>query len=439
MQKLWGGISSSLWSREISQSLLALWRSRGVRQSFLVMFGNTAAQGFSAIALILISRLLGPAGFGEFSLGFAIALILNRFADLGLSTAIQRFVPKAQGPEQVNRLVSYATRLKLAVVIIVIVLGLLVYQPLAAFLNFDNPTIILLAFLLSPVTVLYEHFQAVLQSMHRFWQSVLMNVIQAAAKALLAVAFWLSQMKTSVPILASYLAAPFLPIVIMRWLLPAWVKIKPLVGDYKSERKLTKSVMGHAAVGFMAAGVIENIDVLFVQRFLNTYETGLFGGVSRVALLIALMAYSLGTVLNPRVAAFTTRKQIRSFLNKTLLLGGLCVIGFLAYLVVAEWVLILTVGSEYLSGLNVMNILVAASFLTLAVMPLMALFFSFDAPWYFSVSGILQLVIILVGNYIFVPIYGLEASAWTRLISRLALFVFTAILVWYFYRKKSQN
>jgi O-antigen/teichoic acid export membrane protein len=400
------------------------------------MFGNTASQGFSAIALILISRLLGPSKFGEFSLGFAIALILNRFSDIGLSTAIQRFVPKAEGHDQVNKIVGYASRLKLVVVTIEVIVGLLIYQPLAAFLNFDNELIILMAFLLSPATVIFEHFQAILQSLHRFWQSVMMNVIQAVAKAGLALAFWVGQTQASVPILATYLAAPLLSVLAMRWLLPAWVKIKPFTGDFSTEKKLTKSVMGHAAIGFMAAGVIENIDILFVQRFLNTYEAGLYGGVSRVALIIGLMAFSLSTVLNPRVAAFTSRKQIRNFLNKSLILGGLCVLGFLVYLLVAEWVLILTVGREYIAGLQVMNILMASSFLTLAVIPLMALFFSFDAPWYFSVSGILQFVIIVGGNLMFVPTLGLEASAWTRLVSRLVLFLFTAVLVWYFYQHK---
>ncbi|MBP7774930.1 hypothetical protein KA078_04020, partial [Candidatus Woesebacteria bacterium] len=67
--------------------------------------------------------------------------------------------------------------------------------------------------------------------------------------------------------------------------------------------------------------------------------------------------------------------------------------------------------------------------------PFIALFFSFDIPWYFSLSGVLQLAIIVVGNGIFVPEYGLAAAAWTRLAARMALFVFTVIFAIYMYKK----
>jgi len=316
-----------------------------------------------------------------------------------------------------------------------ILLGFATFQWLAELLRFDNQFIVLIAFLLSPATILYEHFQAILQGLHRFSQSVIMNVIQAVMKATATVLFWFGEVTTATPLLIMYLSAPLLPVLFVKKLLPRWFSLNIFTKDFSTERSLTKSIISHAAVSYMAAGIIENIDILFVQRFLNTYEAGLFGGVSRIALLFALMAYSLGTVLNPRVAAYTTTRQLTSFVKKSLLLVAACVIGFLVYLIVAKWLLIFTIGSEYLSGLSVMNILVASSFLTLAVMPFVALFFSFDAPWFFSVSGLLQLGIIIVGNVVFVPVYGLEASAWTRLISRAVFFVFTVAMAYYMYRK----
>lgn len=419
--------------------LQAFFRSQGIRQSLVVMFGNAAAQCFSAVALILISRLLGPSRFGEFSLGFALALILNRFSDLGLSFAVQKFIPKAQSKNEINRLVSYTTLVKGWVVVSQIALGLLSYQWLAELLQFQNSTIILCAFLFSPATVLYEHFQAVLQSLHRFSLSVLMNTAQAVLKAAAAVAIWFGGVSSTTAILIIYLLAPLFPVLFIKRLLPSWMSITPFSGNFSSERSMTKALMSHAAVGYVTAGIIENIDILFVQRFLDTYEAGLLGGVSRVALLFSLLAYSLGTVLNPRVAAYTSIHQLNSFMKKSLLLLVACVVGFIIYLMLANWILILTVGQSYLSGINVMNTLVASSFLTIAVMPFIALFFSLDAPWYFSISGVLQLIIIVTGNVVFLPIYGLEATAWTKLVSRAVLFLFTVGVSMYLYHQKRRS
>jgi O-antigen/teichoic acid export membrane protein len=106
----------------------------------------------------------------------------------------------------------------------------------------------------------------------------------------------------------------------------------------------------------------------------------------------------------------------------------------------ARWFILLTIGGEYLAGLPILIILVAASFLALASMPFIALFYSFDASWYFSISGVAQLAIVLLGNLLFVPRYGLAAAAWTRLATRLFLFGFSAgVGLYLYYRKYVQN
>ena len=188
---------------------------------------------------------------------------------------------------------------------------------------------------------------------------------------------------------------------------------------------------------------MEKVDVLFLQKNLTTYETGLYGGVSRIAMLFALVAYSLANVLNARVAKYKHREHLQQYIKKALGVVVLAALGFAAFVPIAKLVILLTIGPEYVAGVGVMLILTAASFLAIAAIPFIALFYSFDADWYFSISGILQLIIVLVGNAVFVPLYGLEAAAWTRLATRLFLFLFTAVIGLYLYNKhygaKTQN
>jgi O-antigen/teichoic acid export membrane protein len=192
----------------------------------------------------------------------------------------------------------------------------------------------------------------------------------------------------------------------------------------------------HTSIAFVSAGIIENIDILFVQKYLSSYETGLLGGVSRIALLFSLIAYSLGNVLNPRVARYKDKKDVNSYIKKALFLLVACIAAFLAFIPFGKLAILLTVGPEYLPGINILYILTAASFLAIAAVPFLALFYTFEASWYFSVSGILQLVIMIVGNAVFVPLYGLEAAAWTRLSTRLFLFIFTCLVALHQYKKR---
>ncbi len=456
---------------------------QGLRQSLLMVFGNAAGQGFSAISLILITRALGPNYFGQFSVGFAIVLILVRLNDLGMTFAVQKYAPRAKSHEDANRLFSYTLKIKLIAAGVIALIGILGGGWLAQVLNFESSNIISTAFIVSAATVLYEHFQTMLQSLHRFGQSVVANTIQAVAKFggaivlifttgtwylfgldLPFIRIWPPQappleiseeqswamgipydMQSGI-VLATYvifcwyMLAPLIPFVLgFRKLFPDWVRLS-LKGSFAKENTLVRSLATHSAVGFIATGVIENIDILFVQGYLDTYEAGLLGGVSRIALLFNLMAFSLGTVLNPRAAKYQNPKELQSFIKKGWLLVGASLLGFLALVPFADQIILLTIGQQYASGSGILVILLGSAFLSMAVMPFIAVFFSVEVPWYFSVSGVLQLLIVVIGNAVFVPLYGLEAAAWTRLVARAALFVMTVgIALWAFRCMKLQH
>jgi O-antigen/teichoic acid export membrane protein len=408
----------------------------GVWQSLITIVGNTLATGLSAVALILISRALGPTRFGEFSVGFAIVLILNKVNDGGLNATLLKFVPPAHSDqEKMNRFFSYTFKLKLIIAAIILLLGVGLTPWLSSVLNFPQPLIILLAFTLSFASTAYEHLLTMLQSLHRFSEAVAVNAAQSATKLLGALLLSFLAFSNNTIIFSFYMLAPVIPLVCTKWLLPKWVHLK-LQSNFAGEKKLVLNMAKHSAIGFIAAGLIENIDLLFVQRYLSSYETGLMAGVSKIAAMVVLIAYSLGNVLYPRVARYQTQEHLAKYLKKSFLLVVMTIIGFLALLPFARLSILLTIGPEYLSGTEVLYILIAGSFITIATIPFLALFYAFKANWYFSISGILQLLIVVMGNVALVPEYGLVASAWTRLGMRAFLFVFTAGLgLWLYYQK----
>lgn len=408
--------------------------SKGVFQSLLTIFGSLIASGFSALSLILIGRYLGPERFGEFSVGFAILLILVRLNDLGMTNIVQRYAAQESDTTKINRIFSLATKIRLIGAGIIIVVGLLSSQWLASVMNFPQPTIIYLAFILSTATTFYEHFQAMLQSLHKFVASSLVNILQAVAKFIGALILTVVTNGATLPIFSWYVFAPAIPVFLFSLFLPKWVQIH-IQQDFSVEFDRIKKLTLHSSIAIIAAGIIENIDVLFVQSYLNTYEAGLLGGVSRIALLFSIAAYALSSVLNPRVAKYQDKQHLISFIKKGTLLALISMFGFLVFVPFSQLILHFTIGDQYLPALGILNILVAASFLTVALVPFIALFFSFDNPYYFSLSGILQLLIIIAGNMIFVPLYGLEATAWTRLVSRIVVFIFTIVFAYYAFKK----
>ncbi len=406
---------------------MKLFASTGLRQSAFTIVGNLMGTALSAIAVILFIRILGPEKYGEFSVGFAIVLILTRVVDFGLNTAIVKFAGEDNKQSDKNFIYSYTLKLKLFITVLLFLIGLVSYQTIAQFLGLREPLIILLSFTFGLATGYYEYLISILQSLHLFGKAVFVNAVQAIVKLIVAITLlWLGT-HNLLPPYFWYIFAPFIPFTLFRFLLPKWLKLNFSLKNKPLAKKIHQ-LATHASIGLIAAGVIENIDILFVQKYLNTYETGLYGGVSRVALFFAIVAYSLGNVLNARVARYKSQEHLAKYLKKALVLALLIILSFIFFVPLAKPVILLTIGAEYLQAQNILLILTAASFFALAAIPFIALFYALEADWYFSVSGILQLLIVLVGNFIYVPNMGLEAAAWTRFVVRLFLLIFSIVV-----------
>lgn len=407
-------------------------RNSGAFQSLVNVFGSLGATGISAVSMILISRTLGPIKFGEFSVGFSLLLILNKITDLGLTLTLLKFIPQSSEIKTQNELFSFTLKIKFMFSIVIATIGILATPHLSDYIGFENQSILYLTFFFNIITVVYEHLLAMLQSLQRFGQSVLATAIQAIAKfcSTLILIFFLPT--HGLFAFVTYMGAPIVSLLFYKKLLPKSVRFSFSALEPEQLQKIWK-MASHSAIGFIALGVIDNVDILFVQKHLDAFETGLLGGASRIAMLFSMAAYSLSTVLNSRVARYSLKSDLFAYLKKALVLSLILIGGFLLILPFTKYAIILSIGTQYLAATAILNILLAASFISVITVPFVAVFFSFKkAEWYFSASGVIQLIVIILGNMLFVPEYGLEAAAWTRFVTKLVVLLFSLIVAAYY-------
>jgi O-antigen/teichoic acid export membrane protein len=422
------------------QSLLALAKkSEAIRQSLLTTVGTAVTGVVSAVALMYISRVLGPTQFGVFSVGIAIMTIVSRIGDMGLNSVITRQLPKWSGQkDKAKELLRQLVQWKVMFIVTgIIVLGLLV--PVGSqLLNFPYPVLIWLALIGSVGLIMYEHVMLVLSALHEFtWVNVL-NITQAVLKVvfffLLGVLGWATALNVSIwYYFAPFITAAWIMTRFKDWLLVLPRKASPEVSN------LIKTYAVHAGLGVIAMTLITNIDVLFVQKYLSTFDTGIYAGASRIALFVGFISSAIGGVLNNRVARYHDRATLSLYLQKSLAVVGLAVLGFIAFLPFAKLILIFTIGGEYLSGQWPMILLVANAFLTMAIVPYISFFYAVDHPNYFSIGGFLQLFFIIAGNVLFLPGFGLEAAAWSRIVATCAHGLYTIWYTWYAFNRLPAN
>jgi len=413
-----------------------LYNSEGINQTVITGFSNYTSAILAAFAIIFISRNLGPTIFGEFSAAFSLATVLAKLNDAGITIATQKFASKSTNKREVKSIVLYGYRLKMLLSSILMVLVLPLSGYLTHIFSFSHPAIVPISISLGLFLVYNDQLIASLLATHSFLKAAYANILQAGLKLIAAIVITFKLDNALLPLLISYLLAPGIPVIFKSLFEPAWFKkTKPIKISSKNKQKFL-SLAKHSALLVFVLGILDSVGVLFVKAYLSSYEAGLLGGISRVAMLFIMIGVSISQVLNNRVSRYTDKHNLKIYLNKILYLSGASIMLFLLTLPLLPLIIRYTIGTEYLVALVPMILLLASVFVYILSVPFAALFYSFEKNSYFSISGFIQLTSIILGNLLLVPSFGITGSALAQLFSRSILLVFTLFFAYRAYREK---
>lgn len=403
-------------------------KSKGLLSIAVLGSGNILGTIISAIALILFSRYMGPTEFGLFSAAFAAMQIVVRLTDLGTNTAVERAIARviASNIRLADRLMRVALWFKLFTYLICVSIAWYLSPWIAhSFLKIDDVALIRSAFLYSLGTIFFEYSRIILQSSHKFALVAHITIAQAIGKLGFGLIFIWQGLLNAGNALFIYGLIPGIGALL------AWKRNTlssfMLPQTWKADFKIIFAVAKWTAVAAIAATLSDNIDTLLVQSFMSSYETGIWAGAVRIATFASVIGWSVGAVLNVRVAKYTDPKNLRNYLNKSWKLS-LAIIFLLALsLPFAPIIINLTIGSAYLEGVIPLQILIMSSALSGAASPYIALFYLFDKPQYYAYAGIIETITIILGGIILIPMFGLVGAAVARVLVRAIVLGFTLI------------
>lgn len=407
--------------------LASLFRSQGLKSAALVTGGNISATVIAAIAMILFSRLLGPEQFGVFSVLFSLLLILSKVGDAGINIAVQREVARRTGDDMHDiRMIQTGSALKGILSAGIAVIGLASGAWVGRSLLHIGPDsrFVPLVFLLTVSVILYEYVNTVLQAKQFFGLSVVSNYIQSLGKLAVAIAMYSAGVSLPIVILA-YLLLPALGAAV------GFVKIPPAHFIPKLHKGYVRKIIAVAkwtSIAILSATLADNVDVILVQNYLTSYDTGLWSAAVRIATLASLIGWSIGTVVNVRVASYGDKKNLHSYLRKALILALGTLIGVSGLVLFSGPLISITVGSAFLGAVPALNLLFISTAILTAATPYVALFYLFDKPAFFAWSGIISTVVLLAMDVVLIPQYGLMGAGYARIVTRLAGLLFT---LWY--------
>ena len=414
----------------MNTTLHKLFRSQGLRQSGLTVGANTFATGISAVTLIILSRVLGPEQFGLFSVAFSLTLFLARFGDFGLNMAVQKYVSQLHEHEneRASSIIVAVAKVKALIGLVLFLIGLTFGQLISKrVFGIQEPLLVQVSIAFSGVIIAYDFGVVLLQSTLEFIKAALLPFLQSILKLATVGVLMVQKIESVSFIYLMYTLAPLVSVIAAWRFLPRWFNSRSKLQE--KDTKLILTMTKFTAIAVISAAVVDHVDTLMVKMYLNEFETGLFAAASRISLLIAVMGYSLGAVLNTRVARYAHQGHLSSYLSKAIAMSVAAMLGIAISLPFNRILLMMTAGEAYAQALTPLHWLVASSFVVLATVPFVAIFYAIEFPLYFALSGMLQTISLIGLNALLIPHYGIEGAGYARLISRLVVLIATIVLV----------
>ena len=360
--------------------------------------GTIAVVGM--IFSIITARGLGPSTFGLFSALTALVTLLSSLGDLGISSALVNFLPKVADRRSV--LISVTFWFQIAVTLVLT----LALMAAGFFHNFiipgSTPQHFITIGVLTGLYVLQGFALGIFNAEKKFLRASILQGSDSIIKLIIVAGLFFSRnLNIELAILANVFST-LISLIYGFW--GEFRNIRPIFPRAQLAEifQFSKWIALSRTFGVM----VSRVDVILLNLLAGSFQAGIYSAASRIALVFALLVSSIGAVTAPRFSAFIRKEDIKSYLKKVaLMVGGISLI-MLSTVALADPLVRLIFGEQYLAAIPVFRAMTLAMIpFLLSVITSQPLIYSFNQPKFFSWITIIQVVTIISLDLIFIPRY----------------------------------
>lgn len=373
----------------------------------------------AAVSIGVLTRYLGAAGYGKFTLALVYLSFFGIVADLGLFTIAVREMSRDES--RMQEIVANTLSLRALTAFVVFSLAiaiswLLPYTP-------DTKVAIAIAAGSQFFGLLNSSLITIFQTKLRMGLSVTSDVIGRAA-ALAAVLFVASQNLGFYAVVATAALGSFVTLVVSMILARRFVRIA-FYRDVALWKEMIKESLPLGAA-LVVSQFYYRVDILLLSFLRTPADVGIYGAVFKVLeMLLTLPSFFQNSVFPILVKGLTIHaERARVIMQKSfdaMLLAGVP----LAFggLLLAPDIMRIIGGSEFVSGADALRVTLFALIFSFTIIMFGSLYVAKGRQVAALGIGVIGLVVNVALNLILIPIYGIVGAAVATLFSEALIFV----------------
>jgi len=384
-------------------------------------FYSYLGAGLGFVTVMWMSHMLSPAENGAIKLIVSYAALFSQFANLGFTSIISRFFPFFRNHDKGHHgFLFYA--------LIVTLIGFLICWGVFFFIEpniiennqVKSPLFTTYLFYLIPLTFFTVYFNIFDSYLRACYSSVAgsftKEFLQRILILLILTTYFLGYININLFVLLYFIATALPTVLLLAYIIKQkqW-HVKPIKGFMSKELRNEMIKLGtYSILAGSAGAIILNVDVIMVNELLDEKQTGIYGVAFYFGTIILIPARSIYRITSSIVAENFKQNKItdihklyKQSCNTQLAIGILLFIGIYANIDNIMQLL----DPAFASGKYVILILSAGYLIEMAtginqVIISNSPFYKYDTLFVFLLVGV-----IIIANFIFIPLYGIKGSA----------------------------
>ncbi|HUC38988.1 MAG TPA: oligosaccharide flippase family protein [Candidatus Acidoferrum sp.] len=307
-----------------------------------VLIGKFSSIIFLGLSFIVVARLLGPSGYGIYTLAIAVAGFFGAVGNLGVNQALNKFIPEHiynKDKPALENLLSNSFFVSIIAALVLTGLAFAFSGIIASYvLHSSSYTHILeLASLTILASILYSASYSALLGFYKGGSIAAINTIQAALQASIGVGLVVLGLGPAGPIIGmivGYLVAFLYSIYLIYTKNRLRILVRPTISSIK---KIFSFSLPLAASSGLST-LVSNLAYIVLGAFATTVIIGNLGVASKINSLIDIVAGSISVSLlsmySTTLASKKMRPQISRFYNHTIYYSFILLAPVLLYIAV---------------------------------------------------------------------------------------------------------
>ena len=393
--------------------------SKVSRQAGVVLMSRAASYVLALASTILLSRLLGTTGLGQFRLGSVVVQLLSSFCLLGLDAALVRYLPvlETRGGNGSRTLLSRSSRVVIAISL-ALSGALLLGAPTLATYYFHSPgmTNVLRVFSLQvPVLVVFRFLSGAVTAAKRVdFASRITNILSPAIFLVLVALIGFFHQGLYGPIAARILAQLAAVLCLVLFLMrryPKVPKIEPVPDNTFREYLGLSMPLFFIGMGYQ---LLNQMDTIMLGHFASERDVGIYSVAVKVSSFVLVGLGIMLPIVSPLFSQFseTRDKELTKALFTTVT-KWLCYSGLIIFACIAIFrvELLHLFGKGFTAGATALLILAVGHLVNAATGPT-GILLTMTGKQKWEVANTISMVAFnFLLNLVLIPTMGLIGAA----------------------------